>query len=228
MRKRGKVMNSSLIDQNIFPQTRCLDIVQRYIQKYLFNFLPSALLPPPHCGEHGKLTCFKKNKHSKLAFTRSIHCEYLIVTALFISSATMLLRLPYRAEGWQSAGQIPTHFQKKPRVWYQQFLTWQDSKLPVELLYYIHCNQRPYLLLHDFICANENRNLPWVNKTLITMFPSFDYPAKQRWHSKEKSQAWLLAQLLYDCHREVYDTYRVSSSAYLLYLSPCDFSESFP
>lgn len=28
---------------------------------------------PAHCGEHGKITCLKKNKHSNLAFICSIH-----------------------------------------------------------------------------------------------------------------------------------------------------------
>lgn len=59
MRKKGEVMNRSLIDQNLFPQTRCLDIVQRYVMTVMFNFLPSKNVPPA-CGEHRKLTCLKK------------------------------------------------------------------------------------------------------------------------------------------------------------------------
>lgn len=103
MRKRGKVVNSSKwIDQNFSHKqdawTRCKDTYRKMcLISYHLN-----LLPPPHCRQNRKLTCLKKNKHSKLAFISSIHCERLIVTALFIRNIKVLLQLLYRAEGWES------------------------------------------------------------------------------------------------------------------------------
>lgn len=92
-------MNRSLIDQILFSQTRCSDIVQRYGLKVLFNFLPLNTFLQAHCGEHGKLPCLKKNKYSNLAFIHSMHHEYLTIAALFLSNMKILLQLLYRAEG---------------------------------------------------------------------------------------------------------------------------------
>lgn len=192
MRKKGEVMNRSLIDQNLFPQTRCLDIVQRYVVTVLFNFLPSKNVPPA-CGEHRKWTCLKKNKYSSLAFTCSIRREYLIVAALFRSNMKMLLNCCTELRGDSQNDTFQYVSMRIVECHYQQLLTWQDCKLSVELLYYIHCYQRPDLLLHDFICARENRNLQWVHKALMIIFFLLWQPSKTKMTLKEKEPIWIIA-----------------------------------
>lgn len=172
---------------------------------------------PAHCGEHGKITCLKKNKYSNLAFICSIHhdCSSTFHEQYENTTTTAV-------QSWRVTVSI-THSNMFPRESWSVITSnilpdkmanclWSCSIISTATSGRISCCMISSVQGKTEI-FNEFIKPPWQFFSSFTNPATFTNPAKQRGHSKKKSLAELLLEILYDYHGKGYDTYRVSSSA---------------